>query len=918
MKGDFTRHTFAGRNHYRAVLAQQGRVQLDADWNEQAELQAHLDRLTGRDVVGEHGTPIDLLTGSSGMEIVDGAGQPPKGTPTSDLWISPGRYYVGGVLCENEEKVRVAQQPDLPGDPAQHPDLLADPEAHGPGRYVAYLDVWQELLTALERPELLEVALGGVTTTTRARTVWQVRFRPDAAGPAAARSTTRMSARAEAPAADEDPDCPLPSSARYRRLENQLYRIEILDGDHDAAGNPISPTFVWSRENGSVAARLLKPYGDVLALDRTGLDERLTFATDPLPWVEVTDLGRARRGEPGFLGLVGKAEGTQLTISQWRAGQQPGKLGDGAVVRRWDSPGAVPAAAGEWIKLEDGVEVQFEAGGTFVTGDYWLVPARTADLDGQPAIPGLAGNVDWPVDPTTGTPIPAPAQGIEHRYADLAAFTFDGKAWTRDQDLRHVFRSLTELDASAIRFDAGGCWSLTGTATVDQALKQLAAVPVLHVISGQAQAGPPGTALRDGIQVEVTDGCGGRMAGVTIQFAASDGVLAADRGALMGAGRSLDVVTDAMGRAGCVWQLGSRSVLQTVSAELIGHPGQPPAVPVTVVAGVQPPSPFAPGLHVTGAELASAPGSALQSEQQVEAGELTGGIQVLLDAAPAPATVARPGVLTVTLGLPFPFSAADQALWGTGIVGYTPLELAGRAELVDVTGTPAIRWTPAAATQTMLGGLFTLMRANTRGDVLPCRVVLSGRSVAAADGRLLNGLAPTGILASGKPGLVLPSTDEVHGADFELRLSLVEVRAVLVVIPLGTPMTFKSSTDAIALTMDRAALGDLLPAGITVEQGPDPDLVAARRAVGRAFRGRPRTDRQLSIVVDSRYADAANQLAQDATAAGLTVTLAPAADPAAEVAARLAAGQPVDGVITDSGRAEGLRALPGAAAPVTL
>jgi len=917
MKGDFTRQTFAGRNHYRAVLAQQGRVQLDADWNEQAELQAYLDRLTSRDVVGPHGTPIDVPTGSSGMEIVDGTGRPPKGTPASDLWISPGHYYVGGVLCENEAQVRVTGQPDLPGDPAQHPDLVADPEAHGPGRYIAYLDVWQELLTALERPGLLEVALGGVTTTTRARTVWQVRFRPDEAGPAA-RSTTRMSARAQAPAADEDPDCPLPSSARYRRLENQLYRVEVLDGDHDAAGEPTSPSFVWSRENGSVTARLVELADDVLTLDRTGLDERLTFATDPLPWVEVTDLARARRGEPGFLGLVGKADGTQLTISQWRGGQKPGKLGEGAVVRRWDSPGAVPAAAGDWIKLEDGVEVQFEAGGTFVTGDYWLVPARTANLDGLPAIPGLAGNVDWPVDPATGTPIPAPAQGIEHRYADLAAFTFDGKAWTRDRDLRHVFRSLTELDASAIRFDAGGCWSLAGATTVDQALKQLAAVPVLHVISGQAQVGLPDTPLRDGIVVEVTDGCGGRMAGATIQFAASDGVLAADRGALPGADRSLDVVTDEMGRAGCVWQLGSTPVLQTVSAELIGHPGQPPAVPVTVVAGVPPPSPFAPGLHVTGAELASPPGSALQSDQQVEAGELAGGMQVLLDAAPAPATVGRPGVLTVTLGLPFPFSAADQELWGTDVVGHTPLELAGLVELVDVTGTPAIRWTPDAATKTMLGGLFTLMRANTRGDVLPCRVVLSGRSVAAADGRVLNGLARTAILDSGKPGLVLPSTDEVHGADFELRLWLVEARAVLVVIPLGPPMTFKSSTDAIALTMDRAALDSLLPAGISVDQGPDPDLTGARRAVGRAFRKRPPTDRQLSIVVDSRYADAASRLAQDAAAAGLIITLAPAADPAAEVAARLAAGQPVNGVITDSGRAEGLRSLPGAAAPVTL
>ena len=46
MKGDFTRVTFRSRNHYRGVLQQQGRVQLDADWNEQVDLQAHIDETT--------------------------------------------------------------------------------------------------------------------------------------------------------------------------------------------------------------------------------------------------------------------------------------------------------------------------------------------------------------------------------------------------------------------------------------------------------------------------------------------------------------------------------------------------------------------------------------------------------------------------------------------------------------------------------------------------------------------------------------------------------------------------------------------------------------------------------------------------------------------------------------------------------
>jgi hypothetical protein len=35
VKGDFSRDTFDAAKHYTAVLMQQSRVQLDADWNEQ-------------------------------------------------------------------------------------------------------------------------------------------------------------------------------------------------------------------------------------------------------------------------------------------------------------------------------------------------------------------------------------------------------------------------------------------------------------------------------------------------------------------------------------------------------------------------------------------------------------------------------------------------------------------------------------------------------------------------------------------------------------------------------------------------------------------------------------------------------------------------------------------------------------------
>ena len=89
MKGDFTRNTFQRDKHYSSVRMQQGRVQLDADWNEQLDIDAHSSRITHGDVIGPCGVPMK----GGGFEI----GLTPGG---ADMFISPGRIYVDGILCE--------------------------------------------------------------------------------------------------------------------------------------------------------------------------------------------------------------------------------------------------------------------------------------------------------------------------------------------------------------------------------------------------------------------------------------------------------------------------------------------------------------------------------------------------------------------------------------------------------------------------------------------------------------------------------------------------------------------------------------------------------------------------------------------------------------------------------------------------
>ena len=90
MKGDFTRFPFDEQKHFTRVLKQQGRVDLDADWNELIEILTHLDRTQAIDVIGRCGVPIH----SNGFRVELDQNDLPT--------LSPGRIYVDGILCANE------------------------------------------------------------------------------------------------------------------------------------------------------------------------------------------------------------------------------------------------------------------------------------------------------------------------------------------------------------------------------------------------------------------------------------------------------------------------------------------------------------------------------------------------------------------------------------------------------------------------------------------------------------------------------------------------------------------------------------------------------------------------------------------------------------------------------------------------
>src|SRR5258708_1601297 len=104
MKGDFSRDSFSSRHGYTPGLSQQGRVQLDADWNEQISILWDYWRSMVIDLVGPHAGPH----GRCGFEIFCPA-ELSRVEPASerrelnallkeggDFLISPGNYYVDG------------------------------------------------------------------------------------------------------------------------------------------------------------------------------------------------------------------------------------------------------------------------------------------------------------------------------------------------------------------------------------------------------------------------------------------------------------------------------------------------------------------------------------------------------------------------------------------------------------------------------------------------------------------------------------------------------------------------------------------------------------------------------------------------------------------------------------------------------
>ena len=468
MGADVSRARFDPLRDFAGVVLQQGRLLLDADFNEfvallDRRLRAETIDLTSfgpdPDQAGESWVPRQT---PDGFRVTASAGK---------LTIGRGRMYVDGLLAENHgdqitgfDRELAERAGTADTDYTEQPYWPTPDALPGGGPHLAYLDVWDREVTALEAPDLVEIAVG-VDTTARSQTVWQVRLLQntgtascasdddeipgwsDLIAPSAARLTTGT----VDVSADDDP-CELPPEGGYRGLENQTYRVEVHDG-----GAPGTATFKWSRDNGSVAIPVVEMVSTtVLRLASVGKDDVLRVSSND--WVEILDDHYELNRKPGVLRkvTVDDAERTITFSPAIPADLRPANADDAATrhlrVRRWDQGGVVkdgngnqltdldasgssglitvPSSVSTQVQLEHGVVVSFSlaAGGSGVlhSGDHWIFAARTADASVE--------ELDA-----------APPLGIHHHYARLGFVTFPGS----QTDCRRLWPPLGE--------DGGGC-----------------------------------------------------------------------------------------------------------------------------------------------------------------------------------------------------------------------------------------------------------------------------------------------------------------------------------------------------------------------------------------------------------------------------------------------------------------------------
>jgi hypothetical protein len=465
---DISRFTFDPWKNFSGVVMEQGRVQLDSDWN---EWDRELSRRTQAGALDIMGHAVYPATTPAAFQITVAAGPA--------ILIGCGRMYVDGLLAENHGLRANAQwdpalaelsgspQPPMQPPPSpssantvnftNQPHLPGATLPTGVGPYLFYLDVWTRPVTFLEDPDLIDKAVA-VDTTGRLQTVWQVKWMafpsgttytcatPDSQIAYPPPSSGRLSTNV-VPNPQAGPCC-LITGTGYTGVENQCYRVEVHQaGAGSDAASVSGALFKWSRDNGSVStgvtainagANSAKNPASVLTVMSLGRDQVLGFS--PGNWIEILDDWSELWGVPGVLCQIDSVNVATRTITltstvptgPTTAGASPPSFpvdGDGLTtphrhtrITRWDQSGTVYKLSGAqlqpWCNLG-------------ATGGLIPIPASDTTLVLENGVTvtfsGGAFNVGdfWSFDARTADGsvevlVDAPPLGIHHHYTKLS------------------------------------------------------------------------------------------------------------------------------------------------------------------------------------------------------------------------------------------------------------------------------------------------------------------------------------------------------------------------------------------------------------------------------------------------------------------------------------------------------------------
>lgn len=453
MKGDFSRDTFDKANDFLRVMMQQGRVHIDADWNEQVAILLDYMRTLAVDFHGKYrGNAFKLVfigVDNAGDDVDLGEDNVAEDKITEILLMRQkdkkfekltarledpdSFYYVNGFRCRGSNITL----------------WKSDAETRPKQSKLYFLDVWERHITYQENDSIREKALGGADTSSRSKIVWMPRERTvkdldsgnkkleDLRALNEIENRGRLSVRL----GDQDETRKKASPAsKFRGSENQLYRVEIhSSGTLGSDGSP-NPTWKWATNNASLAFPVRKFSGQenetIAEVEHLGrgsipqlkvgdfvelVDDDVELA-DPHLQVRTTDPADTEQANTAPLILqVKEVNANEYSVTLDGSINKKFEDFKNPLLRKWNSTELI-VADDKPFPLENGIVVQFHKAaddqdgttkaGQFVRGDYWLIPARTTD-----------GSIEWPQ--SGDTPSKQHPRVVNHHYAPLALMIYD-------------------------------------------------------------------------------------------------------------------------------------------------------------------------------------------------------------------------------------------------------------------------------------------------------------------------------------------------------------------------------------------------------------------------------------------------------------------------------------------------------------